>query len=166
MNSSTGNLFGVNRLKSGLPHAHSSSSKFIMPLYPAMLESSVAAVFTNSLTFTANCGDKADTPFGSPSDVYIGATWRGHEVVFLPRHGRGHRLLPSEIPHRANIRRFRRHTGALDHQHQRRQLPSSMTTRRATSSCPTNSTDRTKGRAADTFFGDGIVAHVSFGEGG
>src|SRR5213594_4206056 len=44
-----------------------------------------------------------DTPFGPPSDVLIGGTISGRQVYFLPRHGRGHRLLPQEINHRANI---------------------------------------------------------------
>jgi len=43
------------------------------------------------------------TPFGAPSDVYISGVLHGREVVFLPRHGTGHRLLPSEIPFRANV---------------------------------------------------------------
>ena len=46
---------------------------------------------------------KVDTPFGSPSDELLSGTLAGREVVFLPRHGRGHRLLPSELNHRANI---------------------------------------------------------------
>src|SRR5476649_2207934 len=48
-----------------------------------------------------------DTPFGAPSDVYIQGQLAGQEVVFLPRHARGHKLLPSEIPHRANIHGFK-----------------------------------------------------------
>jgi 5'-methylthioadenosine phosphorylase len=46
---------------------------------------------------------KIDTPFGSPSDVLIGGTIAGRRVYFLPRHGRGHRILPHELNHRANI---------------------------------------------------------------
>jgi 5'-methylthioadenosine phosphorylase len=46
---------------------------------------------------------KIDTPFGSPSDVLIGGTISGREVYFLPRHGRGHHILPHELNHRANI---------------------------------------------------------------
>ena len=47
--------------------------------------------------------EKIDTPFGAPSDAYILGRINEVDVVFLPRHGRGHRLLPSEINHRANI---------------------------------------------------------------
>jgi len=43
------------------------------------------------------------TPFGSPSDIFISGIFEGKEVVFLPRHGRGHRISPSEINYRANI---------------------------------------------------------------
>ncbi len=46
---------------------------------------------------------KVDTPFGSPSDAFIMGTLEGERVAFLPRHGRGHRLLPPEVPFRANI---------------------------------------------------------------
>ncbi|NJC89338.1 MAG: MTAP family purine nucleoside phosphorylase, partial [Desulfuromonas sp.] len=44
-----------------------------------------------------------DTPFGAPSDSYVTGTLEGVKLVFLPRHGKGHRLLPSEVPYRANI---------------------------------------------------------------
>src|SRR5213080_3035821 len=46
---------------------------------------------------------KIDTPFGSPSDTLVGGKLSGRQVYFLPRHGRGHRILPHEINHRANI---------------------------------------------------------------
>ena len=46
---------------------------------------------------------KIDTPFGSPSDSLVGGQLKGRQVYFLPRHGRGHRLLPHELNHRANI---------------------------------------------------------------
>ena len=46
---------------------------------------------------------KIDTPFGPPSDILIGGKVSGRQVYFLPRHGRGHRLLPHELNHRANI---------------------------------------------------------------
>src|SRR2546423_7669313 len=46
---------------------------------------------------------KIETPFGSPSDALIGGTMNGRQVYFLPRHGRGHRILPHELNHRANI---------------------------------------------------------------
>ena len=46
---------------------------------------------------------KVDTPFGPPSDAFIVGTLEGERVAFLPRHGRGHRLTPTEVPFRANI---------------------------------------------------------------
>src|SRR5438045_9778046 len=46
---------------------------------------------------------KINTPFGPPSDVLIGGKLSGRQVYFLPRHGRGHRILPNELNHRANI---------------------------------------------------------------
>src|SRR5687768_8557828 len=48
-----------------------------------------------------------ETPFGSPSDEFVLGTIAGERVAFLPRHGRGHRLLPTEVPSRANIYAFR-----------------------------------------------------------
>jgi 5'-methylthioadenosine phosphorylase len=103
------------------------------------------------------------TPFGAPSDAFIRGTLAGHEVVFLPRHGRGHKLLPSEIPHRANIHGFKdlgvkwiisvSAVGSLQHDYS----PGDIV-------LPSQFFDRTKGRAADTFFGEGIVAHVAFGD--
>src|SRR3712207_1469612 len=49
-----------------------------------------------------------DTPFGAPSDTYTIGTLAGQRVAFLPRHGRGHRLLPTELPVQANIYGFKR----------------------------------------------------------
>src|SRR5947207_15784783 len=46
---------------------------------------------------------RIDTPFGAPSDVLIGGTIAGRQLYFLPRHGRGHRIMPHELNHRANI---------------------------------------------------------------
>jgi 5'-methylthioadenosine phosphorylase len=104
-----------------------------------------------------------DTPFGSPSDAYIHGQLAGHEVVFLPRHARGHKLLPSEIPHRANIHGFKQlgvrwiisisAVGSLQHNYS----PGDVV-------LPDQFFDRTKGRTADTFFGEGIVAHIAFGD--
>jgi len=103
------------------------------------------------------------TPFGAPSDRFIRGTLAGHEVVFLPRHGRGHKLLPSEIPHRANIHGMKdlgvkwiisvSAVGSLQHDY----APGDIV-------LPSQFFDRTKGRAADTFFGEGIVAHVAMGD--
>ena len=106
---------------------------------------------------------RLDTPFGAPSDAFICGTLAGHDVVFLPRHGRGHKLLPTEIPHRANIHGMKdlgvrwiisvSAVGSLQHDYS----PGDIV-------LPDQFFDRTKGRAADTFFGEGIVAHVAFGD--
>jgi 5'-methylthioadenosine phosphorylase len=106
---------------------------------------------------------RLETPFGTPSDAYICGTLAGHEVVFLPRHARGHKLLPSEIPHRANIHGMKElgvkwiisvsAVGSLQHDY----APGDIV-------LPDQFFDRTKGRALDTFFGEGIVAHVSLGD--
>ena len=106
---------------------------------------------------------KLDTPFGAPSDSYMQGKLAGHEVVFLPRHARGHKLLPSEIPHRANIHGFKQlgvkwiisisAVGSLQHDYS----PGDVV-------LPSQFFDRTKGRTPDTFFGEGIVAHVAFGD--
>src|ERR1035438_10373967 len=53
--------------------------------------------------FTRQKWVNVKTPFGSPSDSFLTGKLAGREVVFLPRHGRGHRILPSELNHRANI---------------------------------------------------------------
>ncbi len=104
-----------------------------------------------------------DTPFGKPSDAYIQGCLNGVEVVFLPRHGRGHRLLPSEINHRANIWGFKSlgvewvlsvsAVGSLREGLRPRDIV-----------LPDQYFDRTKGSLGHTFFGQGIVAHVSFGD--
>jgi 5'-methylthioadenosine phosphorylase len=113
--------------------------------------------------FTAKQEVRLETPFGAPSDVYIRGTLAGHEVVFLPRHARGHKLLPSEIPHRANIHGMKQlgvrwiisisAVGSLQHDYS----PGDVV-------LPSQFFDRTKGRAMDTFFGEGIVAHIAFGD--
>jgi 5'-methylthioadenosine phosphorylase len=113
--------------------------------------------------FTGQEEVRLDTPFGSPSDVYIRGELAGHPVVFLPRHARGHKLLPSEIPHRANIHGFKQlgvrwiisisAVGSLQHDY----APGDVV-------LPDQFFDRTKGRTPDTFFGEGIVAHVAFGD--
>ncbi len=106
---------------------------------------------------------RVETPFGDPSDVLIGGEMDGRQVWFLPRHGKGHRLLPTEINHRANIWALRslgvRHliavtaVGSL-----KEELPP------RTIVLPDQFFDRTTQRAQHTFFGQGIVAHVSFGQ--
>lgn len=101
------------------------------------------------------------TPFGSPSDRLLTGNWGGREVVFLPRHGRGHRLMPSELNHRANIHALKQlgvawilsvsAVGSL----QGRYRPCDLV-------LPDQFVDRTKRSADQTFFGRGIVAHIAF----
>ncbi|MBL7114499.1 MAG: S-methyl-5'-thioadenosine phosphorylase [Kiritimatiellae bacterium] len=103
------------------------------------------------------------TPFGDPSDAYVCGTLGGVEVCFLPRHGVGHRVLPSEINHRANIMGFKMlgvervisvsAVGSLREDIHPRDLL-----------LPDQYLDRTKHALSHTFFGKGIVAHVGFGE--
>ena len=100
------------------------------------------------------------TPFGEPSAPYVIATLRGRRVAFLARHGRGHRLLPSEINFRANIYGLKTlgvewilsasAVGSLREDYKPLDLV-----------VPTQFFDRTRGRMS-TFFGDGLVAHVAF----
>jgi 5'-methylthioadenosine phosphorylase len=104
-----------------------------------------------------------DTPFGNPSDAYIQGTLGGVEVYFLPRHGRGHRILPAEINHKANIWGFKKlgvdrvmsvsAVGSLREGIHPRDIV-----------LPDQYFDRTKGSLNHTFFGNGLVGHVSFGE--
>jgi 5'-methylthioadenosine phosphorylase len=106
---------------------------------------------------------KIDTPFGSPSDALIGGNISGRQVYFLPRHGRGHRILPHELNHRANIYALRSlnvrwiiavtAVGSLQEKYKPRDIL-----------LPSQFYDRTSLRAHHTFFGEGIVAHVSFAD--
>lgn len=104
-----------------------------------------------------------ETPFGHPSDSLIHAMYEGHDVVFLPRHGKGHRILPSEINHRANIYAMKEAgveailsisaVGSLREQYK----PGDIV-------FPDQYIDRTKSSERHTFFGNGIVAHISFAD--
>src|SRR5947207_10182354 len=106
---------------------------------------------------------KIDTPFGSPSDTLVGGKVSGRHVYFLPRHGRGHRILPHEINHRANIYALRSlnvrwiicvtAVGSLQEKYEPRDVL-----------LPSQFYDRTRVRAAHTFFGEGIAAHIAFAE--
>ena len=103
------------------------------------------------------------TPFGEPSDAYITGTLNGVKMVFLPRHGRGHRLLPSEVNYRANIYGMKMQgvgqiisvsaVGSLKEEI----VPGHIV-------IPDQFIDRTKGLRKDTFFGNGIVAHAGFAD--
>lgn len=104
-----------------------------------------------------------DTPFGPPSDVITGGQFHGRQVYFLPRHGRGHRILPHELNHRANIYALRSlnvrwllcvtAVGSLQEQYAPRNIV-----------LPAQFFDRTSQGPNHTFFGNGIAAHVSFAE--
>ena len=102
-----------------------------------------------------------DTPFGRPSDNIRVGTLDGTRIAFVPRHGRGHRLLPSEVPSRANVFALkllgvRRIVSASAVGSLREDFrPMDMVV-------PDDLFDRTKDRPS-TFFGNGIVAHISFG---
>jgi 5'-methylthioadenosine phosphorylase len=103
-----------------------------------------------------------DTPFGKPSDAYVLGTLAGRKVAFLARHGRGHRLLPTELNFRANIHGMKQlgverivsisAVGSLKEEHKPAEFL-----------IPDQFFDRTKQRVS-TFFGDGIVAHIAFGD--
>ena len=103
-----------------------------------------------------------ETPWGAPSDAYVVGHLAGREVAFLSRHGRGHRLSPSELNYRANIYGFKAlgveriislsAVGSLKEEH--RPLDFIL---------PDQFVDRTRGRAS-TFFGEGLVAHISFSD--
>ncbi len=103
------------------------------------------------------------TPFGKPSDQFLTGKLGGRELVFLPRHGRGHRILPSELNHRANLYGMRKlgvthiisvsAVGSLKEEYK-----------------PTDIVvidqffDRTKRSKDFTFFGEGVVGHISFAD--
>ena len=105
---------------------------------------------------------QVDTPFGPPSDAIMVGGLAGTSVAFLPRHGRGHFISPTEIPVRANIYALKSlgveriisisAVGSLKEEVRPLDLV-----------VPDQIIDRTKGRTA-TFFGDGLVAHVGFSD--
>jgi len=104
-----------------------------------------------------------ETPFGAPSDVYITGTLGEAQMVFLPRHGRGHRLLPSEVNYRANIYGMKTlgveqvisvsAVGSMKEEI----VPGHIVV-------PDQFFDRTQGKRASTFFGNGVVGHVQFAD--
>ena len=106
--------------------------------------------------------EKIDTPFGQPSEVFVLGTLEGRSVAFLARHGKGHRLLPSELNFRANIYAMKllgvksilsvSAVGSLKEEHK----PTDFV-------IPDQFIDRTFSRDA-TFFGEGVVGHVAFGD--
>ena len=112
--------------------------------------------------FEAQQEQTVDTPWGSPSDPYVVGRLEGKEVAFLARHGRGHRISPSELNFRANIYGFKKlgveriislsAVGSLKHEHKPLDFV-----------IPDQFFDRTKARPS-TFFCEGLVAHVSFAD--
>lgn len=113
--------------------------------------------------FTEERELNVETPFGAPSDTIIGGKLHGRMVYFLPRHGRNHQIAPHEINHRANIYALRMlgvrwiisvtAVGSL----QEKYAPEEII-------LPAQFFDRTSARSQQTFFGNGIVAHISFAD--
>lgn len=103
-----------------------------------------------------------DTPFGKPSAPPVRAEYEGEEVIFLPRHGIGHRLSPSEVPYRANIYALKK-LGVTKIASVSAVGSMKMEIEPGHIVFPDQFFDRTLNRAR-TFFEDGIVGHVSFGE--
>ena len=113
--------------------------------------------------FTAQKWVRITTPFGPPSDQLLTGELAGRPVVFLPRHARGHRILPSELNHRANIWAMKKldvqwiasvsAVGSL----QAKYRPCDIV-------LPDQFLDRTKQSTAHSFFGRGIVGHIAFAD--
>ncbi len=104
-----------------------------------------------------------DTPFGKPSDEYVTGMLEGARLVFLPRHGKGHRFMPSEVNYRANIYGMKKlgveriiSVSAVGSMREEI-VPGHIV-------IPDQFIDRTKGIRKDTFFGEGVVAHVQFAD--
>ena len=105
--------------------------------------------------------EEVNTPYGSPSDLLVFGELDGRKVVFLARHGKGHRILPSELNFRANVYALKSvgveqilsvsAVGSLKEEHK----PTDFV-------IPDQFIDRTYARTS-TFFGEGVVGHVAFG---
>lgn len=104
-----------------------------------------------------------NTPFGFPSDEFVIGELQGREIVFLPRHGKGHKILPSQLNFRANIYGMKKlgveriisltAVGSLKEELKPRDLV-----------IPNQFVDRTNQARKQTFFGDGIAAHITFAQ--
>jgi len=104
---------------------------------------------------------KVSTPFGEPSDLFTCGTLHGQEIVFLPRHGKGHHISPGELKHRANIFAMKKlgvthilsisAVGSLKNEMKPRDVV-----------IIDQYFDRTRNNTEHTFFGNGIVAHIAF----
>lgn len=111
---------------------------------------------------TAIHESRQPTPFGEPSDAYLVGELEGRKVAFLSRHGRGHRIMPSELNFRANVYGFKQlgverivslsAVGSLKEEHKPLDFV-----------LPDQFVDRTRHRV-DTFFGGGVVAHIAFAD--
>ncbi|MGY3803718.1 S-methyl-5'-thioadenosine phosphorylase [Pigmentibacter ruber] len=104
-----------------------------------------------------------ETPFGKPSDNIITGEIDGRPIAFLPRHGRGHRFLPSEVNYRANIYALKKlgvtHIISVSAVGGLQEI-----TAPGTAVIPTQILDQTTGLRQRTFFGNGVVGHVSFAD--
>jgi len=106
---------------------------------------------------------KVSTPFGDPSDAYIEGELNSKQLVFLPRHGRGHKISPTEINYRANIYGMKKlgvqwilsasAVGSLKEELKPLDIV-----------IPDQFVDRTNLHRASTFFGSGVVAHITFAD--
>jgi 5'-methylthioadenosine phosphorylase len=136
-------------------------------VHPSSPTPSIGIIGGSGLYQIDGLTDTADiiltTPFGPPSDTLVSGRLAGRQVYFLPRHGRGHRILPHEVNHRANIYALRSlgvrwiicvtAVGSLQEQYHPRHIV-----------LPDQFFDRTSRRTEHTFFGAGIAAHVAFAE--
>ena len=127
------------------------------------LGSSAAAVCTRWKNCATRPNIRSRPRSGRLRTALVGGKVSGRQVYFLPRHGRGHRILPHELNHRANIYALRSldvrwiisvaAVGSLQEKYAPRDVL-----------LPSQFYDRTSGRAAHTFFGEGIAAHIAFAE--
>jgi 5'-methylthioadenosine phosphorylase len=134
---------------------------------PTSLEPAIGIIGGSGLYDIEGCSEREEisvsTPFGEPSDKIISGVLSGRRVFFLPRHGKGHRLMPTELNHRANIFALRSlgvrwiisvtAVGSLKDEYHPRDIV-----------LPDQFFDRTSRREYHTFFGQGIVAHIAFAE--
>jgi 5'-methylthioadenosine phosphorylase len=130
-----------------------------------MAEATIGVIGGSGLYAMEGLGEvrelRIETPYGEPSDRFVVGSLAGQRVAFLPRHGRGHRLNPSEVPSRANIHAFKQlgvrylisvsAVGSLREEY----APGHVVV-------PDQLFDRTKGVRPFTFFEGGAVAHVGF----
>jgi len=145
----------------------SSRFAFLVAIKPRMSNCRIGIIGGSGLYhiegFTNQKWVKVKTPFGAPSDDFLTGKLAGREVVFLPRHGRGHRVMPSELNHRANIWAMKKlgvawiisasAVGSL----QAKYKPCDLV-------MVDQFLDRTKRDFEHTFFGRGIVGHIAFAE--